>query len=118
MEVVIRTYLYKNYDFLNKPLNLDHNLKSATNEWRLNNNIYANLVDAKIELFNGDLNIIKIHKEIRRISFENFDRLTKNLVAGAAIHITDDAESTFYTYAIYKEKKCPKYKFNKIWKGL
>ena len=55
MEVVIRDYLYKNCDFLNKVLFLNENRRAAAQiQWQNNNDIYANLVIIKSLKFRED----------------------------------------------------------------
>lgn len=116
MEVVIRDYLYKNYDFLNKVLVLDDFIRTpAITEWKNNDDIYANLVVTKKVKYLEDhytfiIDIDNVYKNIQRIKFDKFfEKYTQE---------KDIKRLPNFTYAIYKEKSCPNYEFNNIWKSL
>lgn len=113
MEVVIRDYLYKNYDFLNKVLVLDDFIRTPDiTGWQNNKDIYANLAVTKSPKYREDSTFIidNIYKNIQRIKFDNFfERCTQE---------RDIRLLAYFTYAIYKEKSCPNYEFNNIWKSL
>lgn len=113
MEVIIRDYLYKNYDFLNKVLVLEDFIRTpAIDLWRNNNDIYANLVITKNPKFREDGTFIidNVYKNIQRIEFDKFfEKLQQE---------KDIKYSTNFTYAIYREKSCSNYKFNDIWNSL
>lgn len=113
MEVIIRDYLYKNYDFLNKVLDLNDITRiSADIQWQNNNDIYVDLVAVKNPKFREDKTFIidKVHKNIQRIKYDIFlDKCKKDI---------DIKNLSYFTYAIYKEKSCPNYEFNNIWKSL
>lgn len=113
MEVVIRDYLYKNYDFLNKVLVLEDFIRTlAITEWKNNDDIYANLVITKNIKYLEGFNFIidNIYKNIQRIKYGKFFE-----------KCTQEKDIKFlanFTYAIYREKSCPNYKFNDIWNSL
>ena len=113
MEVVIRDYLYKNCDFLNKVLFLNENRRAAAQiQWQNNNDIYANLVIIKSLKFREDSAFIidKVYKNIQRIKYDIFlDKIKQD---------KDIKSLSYFTYAIYIEKNCQYYKFNDIWKSL
>lgn len=113
MEVVIRDYIYKNYDFLNKVLALEDFIRTpAIIEWQNNDEIYANLViTKKVKYLEGcNFIIYNAYKNIQRIKFDKFfEKCTQE---------KDIKHLANFTYAIYREKNCPNYKFNNIWNSL
>ncbi len=114
MEVFIRSYLYKNLDFINKKLDFESNIKFALNEWQLKDNIYADVAEVEIAPFESNLCIAKVINKINKISFERFNKISFDAYPFPRF----DDYNHFFAYSIYREKECPKYKFNKIWKDL